>query len=443
MSSHGKSAPSKSNGLPIRILLIAIFLGAGTGISSAARAQDGFSTTMEIGGVRLSVSPGEMASLSDLGNAVTSRRWGAQDMALAAADRVARSRDARYVLALYQLEIGIQRRDDAMRAKALDVLIPNSFTPARSLPGYLSIRGDIAFRAGDFDTAAEHWTRLVALKPRDPDALANLAQLRRAQDEHEDAAQLLARAIAARESSGPKASESWYRQRLTIAHDGRSVGPATAAAHALVAAYPTARNWRDSLVAYRQVAAPKDALEIDLLRLMRATGSLARTSEYQRLAQLLMHSGQATEAKAVLGEGLNRGLLKALESPTMEIIAEVDRAIPKERARIDALARQGPPARSEALSAADSLFGVGRIDEAIALYRTIVGEAPVNSARLNVRLGTALVAAGRHGEAEASFRAAAEAASAEADKARYADIASFWLAWLTQRHSRDGARAAS
>src|SRR5687767_12760500 len=95
---------------------------------------------MEIGGVTLSVSSRELASLSDLGAAVQTRRRGAQDMALAAADRASRSRDARHVLALYQLEIGIQRGDDALRAKALDVLIPSDFTPRRSLPGYLSIR---------------------------------------------------------------------------------------------------------------------------------------------------------------------------------------------------------------------------------------------------------------------------------------------------------------
>ena len=102
---------------------------------------------------------------------------------------------------------------------------------------------------------------------------------------------------------------------------------------ALVAAYPTPANWRDALVAYRQLAAPQEAAEIDLLRLMRTAGALIRPAEYQRLAQLLLHAGFAAEGRAVLDEGIARGVVNRSEPPTPAISAEIDRAIARQPAR--------------------------------------------------------------------------------------------------------------
>ena len=67
--------------------------------------------------------------------------------------------------------------------------------------------------------------------------------------------------------------------------------------------------------------------EIDLLQLMRTAGALIRPAEYLRLAQLLLHAGSAVEAKAVLEEGVSRGVVNRSEAPTPAIAAEIDRAI--------------------------------------------------------------------------------------------------------------------
>ncbi len=360
-------------------------------VPTLADAQEQVSTVMEIGGSRLSVSPQEMRALSSLGNLVRSGGQKArEDRALADARRVANSRDARYVLALYELEIGNRRRDDAMRAPALDVLIASDLTKRDKLAGHLAARGQIAYLAGDFDTAGRLWSRWAELAPSEPDALANLAQVRLAQKDAPGALDLLARAIAAREAQGQKASEVWYRQRLGIAQQGALVEPGIAAARALVAAYPNADNWRMALVVYRQLVAPGDALEIDLLRLTRYAGAFARPAEYQRMAQLLRQSGEPVEAKAVLDEGLARGVLDAGTSPTREIAAEVDRAI------------------------ANGSKGTA--------------ETPVSPGAVGARVRSAVaqLAVGRRAEAEAAFRSAA----ADPAAGRYADLAFFWLALL-------------
>ena len=385
-------APMGSAALTRLAAATMFLLGAGCAAWSAAAAQEQVSSAMELRGSRLALSPEELRALSNLGHLARSGQNGRQNRALAEARRVANGRDARYVLALYELEIGTRRGDDAMRAQALDALIASQLTRRDRLPGRLAARGQIAYRAGDFDTAGRLWARLAELTPSDPDVFANLAQVRLAQKDAPGAMDLLTRAIAAREAFGQAASEGWYRQRLGIAQQGNLVAPGIDAARALVSAYPTPANWRAALVVYRQLAAPEGAFEIDFLRLMRHVSVLAQAAEYQRMAQLLRQSGEPREAKAVLDEGIARGLLDAGTSPTREIIAEVDRAV--------AEVRSGSAARSELPSKAGA----------------------------QVRLGTSQLFAGQRAEAEAAFRSAA----GDPAGGRYADLAFFWLTSLAQ-----------
>ena len=378
-------------GARARIAAAAMLFGSASfAASSVANAQDKVSTVMEIGGSKLAVSPQEMRALSALGNLARGAQSARQDRALADARRVANSRDARFALALYELEIGNRRGDDVMRAQALDVLIASPLTRPERIAEHLAVRGQIAYRAGDFDTASKLWGRLAELTPADPDALANLAQVRLAQKDAPGAMDLLTRAIAARAALGQPVSEGWYRQRLSIAQQGELVVPGIEAARALVGAYPTPENWRIALVVYRQLAAAEGALEIDLFRLTRHVGALTQAAEYQRMAQLLNQAGEPREAEVVLGEGVKRGLLDVAISPTREIMAEVERAIAK--------ARPGAAVRAE----------------------------PPNAAGVQVRLGMTRLNAGQRAAAEAAFRAAAD----DPAGGRYADMGFFWLAWL-------------
>jgi tetratricopeptide (TPR) repeat protein len=387
----------------------------------------------------LAISTLEQTRLMELQYVLRSSNRGAQDQALAAARGAANTPDARLLLAVYQLEIGRQRQDDALRAPALDVLIANRDTPSRLLPGYLSLRGNIAFRNGDYATASSALTRLAELQPNDPQVLFNLAQLRNAQHDSAAAIDLIGRAIGARQGAAQPAPEAWYRQWVAIAHDGRLVDQGAAAGRALVAAYPTPDNWRFALVAYRQLAPPQDSAEIDLLRLMRAVGAFARPAEYQRLAQLLKHTGLLGEARAVIDDGIARGIVNRTESPTPEIIAEIDRAIarlneppPRRRRRPPAVIPAPAPPPS-ATSAADTLLSGGHYADAAAAYRALLQRGGADSAMVNTRLGVALVLGSQRGEAEAAFRAAAGPADAPAPAQHfYPDLARFWLAWLAR-----------
>jgi tetratricopeptide (TPR) repeat protein len=414
-------------------LLLTFIAAAGGMIPSPSAAQGQMESVLQLGGRRLSLAAAEMEALSNLRRTVSGRRGAIQDAALAAARRVARSPDALHLLAVYQLEIAQQRNDNDLRAPALDVLIASNLTQPDRLAGYLAVRGQIAFERRDFETAGSLWARRLAMQPNDPQAIANLAQVHHAQGNLSGAAEMLARAAAV----GGAVSENLYRQWMSVAQQGGLVEPGIAAARFLVATFSTARNWRDAMVVYRHLAAPTNSLEIDHLRLMRLVGVLARPAEYQRMAQLLMHAGMAAEAKAVLDEGLSRAIIRAAESPTREIIVEVERAVPRQRSQFEALQATQTPTAEQVRSMADSLLGLGRYAEAATRYRTALERAAGPAAELNTRLGIALVLAGRRADAEAAFRLAAGTASI-GQAASYGNLAQFWLAWLAHRPGSAG-----
>lgn len=375
---------------------------------------------MTLEGKVLALSPTELRRLSDLGNALRSTNRALQDRVLAAAEAAASSPDARFALAVYQLEIGRQRQDDALLVRALDVLIQQADSPPERIFTRLVMRGGIAFRGRDYGTAASLWARALELRPGDPIALNNLAQARAALGDARGAIDLIRRAIAARRAGTEAAPETWYRQWVSLAHNGGLNAERGAAAHALVAAYPSADNWRYAMVAYRQAPPPQGAAEVDLLRFMRVAGVLAEPEEFQRLAQLLLRSGQAREGRAVLEEGMARGVVAPGTSPTPEILREIDRAIER------------PSGSGDPLAAADARSGAQRFDEALPLYRAALQQAGVDHAVAKTRLAAALALAGRRAEAEAAFRALAESPDSGATGRWYADLAQFWLVWLAQ-----------
>lgn len=367
----------------MRLAGIALALAVAAATPGAAGAQTGRGS-LTLNGRTFSLSQIELSRLLELSHVVQGIDRGAQDRALAAAEAVVSSPDGHYVLAIYQLEIGRQRRDDALRTRALDVLIAQSDVAPAQLASYLAVRGDIAFRARDYATASALWGRVADMQPNNPQALVNLAQVREAQGDHRAAVDLIHRAVGAAGQGAP--SEAWQRQWLSIAYNAALMEESVAAARALLTAYPTADNWRFALVAYRQLAAPQGGAEIDLFRLMRAAGALAHADEYQRFTQLLLHAGFAAEARAVLDEGVSRGIVNGTAAPIPDIRREIDRAI------------QRPQVPRS------------------------------TTTRFQIAVGYAL--AGRPSEAETAFREVA--GSANAGGRFYPDLAGFWLLWLAR-----------
>ena len=369
----------------------------------------------------------------------------AQDAALAAARTAVRSNDGRYALGHYQLEIARTRQDVAMASQAVDAMVSSGIATSDELASLLVNQAGRAYQEGEYVRAERLLSRAAEASPNNHSILADTAQVKsqigsayardprrtaEAQAAYSESVAMLRRAIELQRTSGQPAPESWYLRALAISFDRNIAPQGIAVARDLVTTFPSTRNWRDALLAYKQLSPPDPALDLDIKRMMRAAQALAGERDYLDYVEALRPApagaGLAGERKAVLEEGISRGMLDAAEPRVRQQTSEINRQATTERGalgrrRTEALAAAtGAPARA----VADAYFGSGQYAEAAELYQAALQKGGEDANLVNTRLGAALALAGRRAEAEVVFRAVT---------GPRADLAGFWLAWLARR----------
>ena len=387
----------------------------------------------------LQMTPDERRALIALERALAGPDINAQNAALAAARPIASSAGARYALGNYQIRMAQARGDARMLGEGVDAVVASGLATPDELPSMITNQAGRAYLAGEFQRAERLMQRAVELQPNNPTLLADLAQVRsqtaqslvrggrqnEAQEAYRDAVSLLTRAIEAQRATGQAAPESWYLRAVALANDSRQGPQAIALSRALVSTFPSPLHWRDALLTYRTYSAPDPALELDIRRLMRATEALAGERDYLEFAQAL-RAANPSEAKAVLDEGVSRGMLDTSEASVRSVITAVTRPATTERNGLAAARTRALAAATgaDARAAGDAHFGAGQYAEAAELYGAALQKGGEDPNLVNSRLGAALALAGRRPEAEAAFRSVT---------GPRADLAGFWLAWLSRR----------
>jgi tetratricopeptide (TPR) repeat protein len=368
----------------------------------------------------------ERAALAPVQTAVDAKNWAAASAALPAAQAAAKGADARYVLARFQFAIGRETNNMALQSQGLDGIIASGVVTGQDLVALLEAQAALAMQANNHAKAETAYLRLLELSPNNAQALVNLAKLKNDMRKPAEAVQLLDRAIAARRAAGQPVDESWYKYALKLAFDGKMAAQSGKLARDLVTAYPTKENWRDALLIYRDLNNLDKATQLDLLRLGRATKSLAGERDSYELAYMLHGAGFPAEAKAVLEEGGAMRMVDLTKPAFKELLRVSTARFAGDRASLAGEESKAMAAATgtHALTIGDAYFGYADYAKAIALYRAALAKGSVDANVVNTRLGMALALAGNRAEAETAFKAVT---------GPRAQLASFWLTWLAQR----------
>jgi tetratricopeptide (TPR) repeat protein len=406
---------------------LAVLLCGAAGAAATVSAQPGGAPAVQAPGT-LTLAPAERISLLPLHQAIEARNWAAAAAALPAARAAARSDDARYALARMELDVAIATQNRTAHSQAITAILESRRAPADEQAELLRQYASIAYDAGNLGAAETSLNRALQMAPNDPEALSMLGQLNRNRNRTAQALTFFERAFQAAEASGRRLPEGRYRVALAMAEQAGQRPAATAFARQLVSAHPTPVNWRDAIIVFRTVGTPVDpALSLDAMRLMRAAGALAGERDYMALAQALDQAALPGEAKAVLDEGVAKGMVAPGDAAVRALLTGVTQRGTRERSGLTAQmsqARGATGTAAQARTAADALFGYGRYAEAAELYRlalTRIGEDPN---LLNSRLGASLAMAGQRTEAETALRATS---------GQRAELAGLWMAWLARR----------
>jgi tetratricopeptide (TPR) repeat protein len=373
------------------------------------------------------VSRQENAAIRPLYDAVRAQNWTGANEALPAAQAGAQSPAARYLVGQLVLEIGRGTQSAQVQSQGVDAMLASGGAPADVVPQLLGAQSGFALQARNYAVAEAALARLVELNPNDVNRIGQLAAVKVQLNKRPEALTLYRRALELGEANGQHAPEPLYRQSLALAYEGRQVEPALELARTLVTHYPTAENWRAALGVYRDLAGQSGNGDLDIGRLMRAAGALSSERDYYEYARAANTAGLPGEVKTVIEEGQSRNVFQASAADTRAMLTSATAQIAEDRASLTRL-------RTQALAAAegrmarrtgDALYGYGQYAEAAELYRAALQKGGEDAGMVNVRLGSALAMAGRRAEAEAAFRAVTSG-----DRAQ---IARFWLLWLSTR----------
>ena len=233
------------------------------------------------------------------------------------------------------------------------------------------------------------------------------------------------KAIAAKKAAGEPVPEDWYKLVVSRLYQSNDMAGALTWLKRQVADYPTTANWRSAILVYREGvdASLDNGAKIDLLRLMRASGSMADQNDYLEYADLAYRAGLPFETKAVIEEGTASGKIPRNNKTFTGLLSDANAAIKAEGALSaqESKAKSGADGKSAA-QLADAYLASGNYPKAVELYRLGLQKGGVKTEEVNTRLGIALARSNQTAEAKQSFAAVTA-------KPRV-DIAGLWTTYL-------------
>ena len=371
-------------------------------------------------GRKLVVSRAAQKPILDLQTAVNANDTANIPAKLAAAQAVAKSPDEKFAVASNQTMAALKANDLGAIRAGVDALQASGAAETPDLVARYTDLGRRYKEAKQVDQAVIVLDKAMALNPNNVPTLINLASIRDAQGQKAEAVALMQKSFIASKAAGTKVDEGNYKFATGLAY-GQRLPVANDLARQWVAAYPSPASWRDSLRIYRDLNKPTQNQLLDLLRLGRAAKALSGESDYFALGSALVNAGKLAEAKSLLAEAKTAPNVDSTKRAFTDLTARVTAA--PTRAAVDASAKGALAGRNgkAMIDAGDALYGHGAYAEAVPLYRAaLTSGGDVGLA--NLHLGMALARSGDKPGATAALTAVTGV---------NADVARYWLLWLT------------
>jgi uncharacterized protein HemY len=389
---------------------------ASTAFSAPAAAQ-----RAELAQRKANVSKEAQKPIVELQAAVTANDVANIPAKLAAAQAVAKTTDEKLLVAQLQLKAAVAAKDELAQATAVEAMIASGGIDQAQLPTVYVALGKLQYKNKQYAQASSSLERALATNPGNTDVLILLAESRHSQGQVNEAVSILQRAVKAKQASGQKADESWYKRSVGMAYEAK-LPIAAELGRQWVAAYPTPANWRDALRVYRGSFKLDDVTLLDTLRLARATGALSGDADFHLYAFNAADSSPG-EARAVIDEAIAAKQIDPNKPLFKDIVATLKSKKALSQASLPQLAieaKAGSTARL-AVRTGDAYYGYGEYAKAAELYRAALSKSGADANLINLHLGMALARAGDKAGATAALNAVTGPRS---------ELAKYWLVYV-------------
>ncbi len=355
-------------------------------------------------GKGLTASKGFAPALKKMTDATAAKDAAALQAAMAEGQASATTPDDKYLVAFYQLQLGILNKDQTLQSQGLDTMIDSGLMQAENAGTYNFYSGNFAYGAKNYTKAIQRLEAAkaagsteAALAPMLMDSYLNAGQV--------DQGWAIAKAgIEAARAAGTRPSEELYVRPAQAFQKANRTNEMLDVLTMRVQDYPTPATWRNTLYILLQQSGGDKEMNLDVLRLMKATNAMTQRPEYLEYAGLATEAGYPGEVVAVIKHGQGNKVIPATDTHFGNIL---ETQTP--RAATDAAAVAADASKPATLSnpkaaraTADALVGTGEAAKAIPLYEAALAASPGDQL-VQFRLGVAQALAGQADAAVASF----------------------------------------
>lgn len=339
---------------------------------------------------------------------------------LAAAEAQIKNDDEKYFAAQLRLPLSARQKNNAGMKTAIDTLIADPRTADKAKLAF--VRGDIARQEKDYQGALRYFQQAQQLGYRDTENLTlSMAQTQFDLKNTQGGIAELEKAVQAKKAANQPVPDAWYDLAVAKLYAAKDSAGVSKWLRMQLNDYPNAKNWRRSLLVYRDSAQLDNQGKLDLFRLMRVTKVLADQNDYAEYGDIAYRVGLPFETKSAIEEGRAQG--KIQPTGLAQLLNDANTAIKTEGslAALEPKAKSAPNGKAAA-QLADAYLGSANYAKAVEFYKLGLQKGGVDTETVNLRLGNALVGAGNRAEAATAFDAVKTAPKAE--------IATFWKQWL-------------
>ncbi|WP_324695289.1 hypothetical protein ACLIMP_11370 [Novosphingobium aerophilum] len=302
--------------------------------------------------------------------------------------------------------VGVLMNDPALQHKGLVMMLDSGQTSPETLGQVQYLAGVTAYQSAQYDVAARYLQQSFDAGYRDQQNMIQplLADSYKRSNNPQAALAMVQKELEAAKANGTKPNESSIRSALQASYDAKQLAPSTEYAAMLAQYYPSVASWNISISIVRQLASLQNQENIDLMRLMFATGSMKDKRDYFEYIQNVDPRAFPGEAVKVMDQGLAKGLLTQAE-------VGQDRAnsagrVAADKASLPAAERDAlkPAATAASVTgSADVFLSYEQYAKAEELYKVALGKPGVDANKANLRLGMAQAMQGKAADAQASL----------------------------------------
>lgn len=326
-------------------------------------------------------------------------------------------------LGMAMIAFGAKIKDPQLQEQGIRLALESGKASPAQAGVFHFFLGKFAYDAKNYAEARAQFQAAQQAGYTENDPRPAIAETYFAANQPAEGLQYLSGVIKQEQSAGRKAPDDWLLRGLQVAYKSKLAPQAADYTAMLVKNDPTPKNWMSGLQVINAINPFDPQAQLDLLRLMRLTGSLSQRAEYVQYIQDADPRRSAGEVLEVLDEGVKAGALTTGDQVYTENKATATARVAVDRKDLPGLVAdaKGAASGTTAQGAGDAAYSLGDYAQAAAMYKLALDKGVKDRDMILTRLGIAQVRAGQLDQARASLQ--------QVGGAR-ATIAKMWLAYI-------------